>query len=469
MMNGNDKVDSVDLYINQAAGKDLLTPCEELKATKKIEIARNRYYSSLISHDRIISKAVRLLTRVILGKSRLDRTLTVAVSNMDQKAYFRKFLTLHNETLKKILSRNSSDFRKSIAKSTPFEERRQLIRGIRCRRRRAFRLIRELNIRITSVIPSFNSLVKIEAEVSKLQERICDLKLLLSSNPLEVDLNLFEQLRVARRMLRRLLCKISDSPNGLRRYISRVKSTRYLYDEEKRNFSMSNLRLVISIAKTYRHRGISFLDLIQEGNAGLVKAVDRFERKRGCKFSTYATWWIRQSIVREIANNARTIRVPVRVLETISRIGRVANTLVDELGAEPSVYELASACKMSGTDLAALLSVNQKPISLNLPVGNTDRKSLSDIIEDTKQPSPVEFLSRESLKLKINEALQGLSTREREVIKLRYGLVDGSVYTLEEVGRMFSVTRERVRQIEAIAFRKLQHPSRARTLSLFLN
>ncbi|MDR1486060.1 MAG: sigma-70 family RNA polymerase sigma factor [Planctomycetaceae bacterium] len=468
-MNANDKIDPVDFYITQAVGTDLLTPSEELKAARKIEIARNKYQRSLICCDRIISKASRLFSRVIDGKLRLDRTLSVAVADMGQKAYFRKFLALHNNTLKKILVRNRSDFRKSIAKSTSKAERRNLIRGIRHRRRRAFRLIRELNIRMPSIAPVFDGLVKIDNEISKLRERISGLRVALSSNPLDVDLNLFERLREDRRRLRRLLCRVSDTACGLRRYVSKVREARLGYDDVKRNFSIANLRLVISIAKTYRHRGISFLDLIQEGNAGLVNAVDRFDRKRGCKFSTYATWWIHQSIVRSIANNARTIRVPIRVLEMISRVGRVANNLVDRSGAVPSVYELASACKMSGTELAALLSVNQKPISLNLPVGATDKKSLSDVIEDTKQLSPVEYLSRESLKSKINEVLQGLTARERDVIKLRYGLVDGSVYTLEEVGRMFSVTRERIRQIEAIAFRKLQHPTRSRTLSLFLN
>jgi RNA polymerase primary sigma factor len=468
-MNANDKIDPVDIYINQAVSTDLLTPREELIATKEIEVARNKYHRFLMSCDRVISKTICLLAQIINGKLRLDRVLTVAVSDMRQKAHFRKFITMHNNTLKKILQRNRSDFRRLTAKSTSRDEKQNLNRAIKQRRYRAFRLIRELNPRVASIMPAFNYLVKVDAEISMLRGRIRELKLATSSSPLDVDLDLFEQLRKSRRMLRRLLCKISDTPKGLRRYIERVQKSRFEYDEVKRNFAASNLRLVISIAKTYRHRGVSFLDLIQEGNAGLVNAVDRFERKRGCKFSTYATWWIRQSIVRAIANNARTIRVPIRVLETITRVGRVANSLVDKIGTEPSVYELASACKMSGTDLAALLSVNQKPISLNLPVGVADKKSLSDIIEDTKQLTPVEYLSRESLKLKINEVLQGLTTREREVIKLRYGLVDGSVYTLEEVGKMFSVTRERIRQIEAIAFRKLQHPTRARTLSLFLN
>ncbi|MDR2761574.1 MAG: sigma-70 family RNA polymerase sigma factor [Planctomycetaceae bacterium] len=468
-MSANKIIDPIDIYIAQAMNKNLLTPQEELKSTKKIEILRNNYHRSLICQDRVISKAVRLLTQVINNKFRLDRTLSIAVSDVKQKTFMRKFLVLHTETLKKIIERNQIDLHKSLSKKTSREEKQKLARVIRNRRRHAFKLISELRFRIAHVLPTYNYLVKAESEISTLQERIDNLKFAMR-NPLNIDAKQIEQLRFERRKLSRLLRKVGDTPKGLRKYIAKVRKSRFEYDEVKRNFLVSNLRLVVSIAKTYRRRGLSFLDLIQEGNAGLVKAVDRFECKRGCKFSTYATWWIRQSIVRAIANNARTIRVPIRVLETISRVGRIANGLADKMGTIPSVYELASACKMKGTDLAALMNVNQRPISLNLPVGASDnKKSLSDIIEDTKQLTPVESLSRESLKSKIDEVLEDLTTREREVIKLRYGLTDGSIYTLEEVGKMFSVTRERIRQIEATAFKKLQHPVRSRTLSYFLN
>ncbi|MDR2345129.1 MAG: sigma-70 family RNA polymerase sigma factor [Planctomycetaceae bacterium] len=469
-MSVNNKINPVDIYITQALSKgELLTPREELKATRKIEIARRKYHSSLICSDRVILKVTHLLTQIIDGKLRLDRTLSVAVADVKQKTYLRKFLPLHNNTLKKIIERNRLDFRKVSSKSISFAEKRNLIKRMKQRRRHAFILISELRFRIAYITPIFNSLIKAETEMSMLRNAIRNLKSAISNNPLNVDLKLFEQLRQNRNKLKLLKRKVNDSPKELKKYIAKVQKNRFEYEEIKRNFSVSNLRLVISIAKMYRHRGIGFLDLIQEGNAGLIKAVDRFERKRKCKFSTYATWWIRQSIVRAIANNGRTIRVPVRVLETISRVGRVANNLVGKLGTAPSVYELAAACNMSGADIAALLNVNQRTISLNLPVDESDRKSLSDIIEDTKQLTPVERLSRESLKLKIDEVLQSLTAREREVIKLRYGLVDGSVYTLEEVGKMFSVTRERIRQIEATAFKKLQHPVRSRALSFFLN
>jgi RNA polymerase primary sigma factor len=361
------------------------------------------------------------------------------------------------------------DFRQLMSRKTPRAEKQKLSRIIKQRRRHAFRLISELRFRIAHLLPTYNYLTKAESEISTLREKIDNLKSAIK-NPLNVVTKQIEQLKCERRKLNRLLRKVGDTPRTLKKYIAKVRKARFDYDEIKRNFLVSNLRLVVSIAKTYRRRGISFLDLIQEGNAGLVKAVDRFECKRGCKFSTYATWWIRQSIVRAIANNSRTIRVPIRVLETISKVGRIANGLVDKMGTIPSIYELAAECKMKGADLMALLNVNQRPISLNLQVGAPDsKKSLSDIIEDTKQQTPLENLSRESLKSKIDEVLEGLTTREREIIRLRYGLADGSVYTLEEVGKMFSVTRERIRQIEDKAFKKLQHPVRSRTLSYFLN
>ncbi|MDR1478027.1 MAG: sigma-70 family RNA polymerase sigma factor [Planctomycetaceae bacterium] len=465
------KTDPVGIYIAQAVNEGMLKPEEEFEATQKIEVARNKYHKTLVCCDRVILRATRLLTRVIDGEIRLDRTLTVAVSNVGQKVFLKQFLTLHNETLKKILERNRADFRKSLAKDTSREEKFELISRIRKRRIRAHRLMRELRFRNELIIPTFDQVSNLDSEVSMLRDRIRELKSATLANPLNVDLESLHQSRLVRRKLKRLLRVVSDTPKGLRNYVARVRKFLDGYEDTKRNFAALNLRLVISIAKTYRCRGLAFLDLIQEGNAGLIKAVDKFERKRRCRFSTYATFWIRQSIIRAIANTGRTIRIPVRVLGAISRVGRVTNNLVDQMGVMPSVYELATACDMSGTDITTLLSAKRKPISLNSPVGSTDRKSksLSDVIEDTRQLTPVERLSRESLKLKIDEVLQELTSREREVIRLRYGLADGSVYTLEEVGKIFSVTRERVRQIEASAFRKLQHPIRSRMLSFYLN
>ena len=240
------------------------------------------------------------------------------------------------------------------------------------------------------------------------------------------------------------------------------------YEDAKRRLSAGNLRLVVSIAKKYRNRGMSFLDLIQEGNTGLMRAVDKYEYKRGYKFSTYATWWIRQAITRSIADQARTIRIPVHMIETMSKLRNVSKSLVQELGREPSIEEIADRAALSVGETRRVLKISRHPISLDRPVGESEDSYFGDFIEDETAESPISAASQGMLKDKIEAVLNTLTRREREIIKLRYGIGDGYTYTLEEVGRVFNVTRERVRQIEAKAIRKLQHPVRARRLEGFL-
>jgi len=287
-------------------------------------------------------------------------------------------------------------------------------------------------------------------------------KILLDDNTLTKDLTINDPVRMYLKEIGQIKLLTMDEELEL--------ADRILNDDEeaKRILAEANLRLVVSIAKRYVGRGMLFLDLIQEGNIGLMKAVDKFDVTKGYKFSTYATWWIRQAITRAIADQARTIRVPVHMVETINKLARVQRQLTLELNREPSEEELAKKMNVSVDKIREIYKISQEPVSLETPIGEEDDSHLGDFIKDERNMSPEEYATNEMLKDEISEVLLTLTEREEKVIRLRFGLEDGKSRTLEEVGQMFGVTRERIRQIEAKALRKLRHPSRSRKLKDYM-
>ena len=288
-------------------------------------------------------------------------------------------------------------------------------------------------------------------------------KLLLDDNSLTKDLTINDPVRMYLKEIGQIKLLTMDEELALADRILQGDP------EAKTILAEANLRLVVSIAKRYVGRGMLFLDLIQEGNIGLMKAVDKFDVTKGYKFSTYATWWIRQAITRAIADQARTIRVPVHMVETINKLARVQRQLTLELNREPSEEELAKKMNMSVDKIREIYKISQEPVSLETPIGEEDDSHLGDFIKDENNMSPEEYATNEMLKDEISEVLLTLTEREEKVIRLRFGLEDGKSRTLEEVGQMFGVTRERIRQIEAKALRKLRHPSRSRKLKDYMS
>jgi RNA polymerase primary sigma factor len=452
--------DPVRMYLTQMGSIPLLKREEEIALAKKIEVTRKRFRRKVLECDGALRQVVDTLKRVHSGDLPFDRTVKVSLTENLEKDKILQRMPHNLKTLEYLLEQNDRDFEQILDPRVSEDEKRKLRRSLRLRRRKAVTLVEELSIRTQKVQPLMKKLEQIAIRMDELEHDIEDLK---GNRVLKEDRANFEK------ELRDLMMMTLEEPLGLRKRVEIVKKRFAEYEDAKRALSGGNLRLVVSIAKKYRNRGLSFLDLIQEGNTGLMRAVDKYEYRRGYKFSTYATWWIRQAITRAIADQARTIRIPVHMIETMSKLRNVSKKLLQEMGREPSIEETAKAAGISIEETRRVLKISRHPISLDRPVGESEDSYFGDFIEDDSAESPVSAATQEMLKDKIEQVLKTLTYREREIIKLRYGLGDGYTYTLEEVGRIFKVTRERVRQIEAKAVRKLQHPVRSRQLEGFLD
>ncbi|MDZ4848344.1 MAG: sigma-70 family RNA polymerase sigma factor [Pirellulaceae bacterium] len=453
--------DPVRMYLMQMGQIPLLTRQEELTSAILIEKTREGYRRWMVASDFMLQGATKLLEQVRDGKLRLDRTIEVSVTNAAEKTAIMKRIGPNIQTLRHLLLRNHGDFYLAINRKIDMPVRRAAWKRLVQRRNKALRLIEEMNLRTNRLEPIFDKLEAISSQMQLLRRR-----LVVAKKEGHAD---GQSLSDIRKELCYLMRITYESPATLARRVEQVGLHCERYDHAKRELSAGNLRLVVSIAKKYRNRGLSFLDLIQEGNTGLMRAVDKFEHARGFKFSTYATWWIRQAITRAIADQSRTIRVPIHMIDTMSKVRQVTRDLVQMLGREPSVEETAKQAKISIEDTRIVMKMARAPLSLDQPVGDNDDSYFGEFLEDHRDEDPLLETNHQSLKLHIQEAMETLNYREREILKLRYGLADGYAYTLEEVGRIFSVTRERVRQIESKAVRKLQHPQRSKALTSFVD
>lgn len=452
--------DPVRMYLTQMGEIPLLTREEEIALAKKIEITRKRFRRELLSCDYAIKTAVDILMRVHTSELPFDRTIKVSVTEGLEKTQILGRMPHNLKTLEYLQQKNVADFQQLVHPDTTSREKKVLQRSLDTRRRKIATLVEELSLRTQRLQPCMRRLEQISQRMLDLKKQIQSINNLKSAQ---------EERSNLQRELTDLMNMTLETPESLRDRLNLIHERFGAYEQAMRELSGGNLRLVVSIAKKYRNRGLSFLDLIQEGNTGLMRAVDKYEYRRGYKFSTYATWWIRQAITRAIADQARTIRIPVHMIETMSRLRKVSKDLLQEMGREPTIEETAAAAGVSLEETRRVLKISRQPISLDRPVGESEDSYFGDFIEDGGSESPVNAATQEMLKDKIDAVLKTLTYREREIIKLRYGLGDGYTYTLEEVGRIFKVTRERVRQIEAKAVRKLQHPVRSQQLKGFLD
>ncbi len=452
--------DPIRMYLSQMGNIPLLSRDREIFLAKQIEITRKRFRRALMESDFILQNSLETLEKVFAGELPFERTLRTSETENVQKDQILGRMPHNLKTLQVLLEQNRGDFQELRSDDLSKKERGDIRSKMTLRRRKLCTLAEELSLRTQRLQPMMKRLQQI---ADRMKEIVREIKLLEGRKQAENDI------AVLRRELFEFEEMTLETVDEVQARQRKIKNRFDAWTEAKQKLSGGNLRLVVSIAKKYRNRGLSFLDLIQEGNAGLMRGVEKYEYRRGYKFSTYATWWIRQAITRAVADHARTIRIPVHMFQSISALKSKSEEIRQRTGRDPSMEELAEAVGMEVEETERIMKTWKHPISLDTPVGESEDSSFGEFLEDGTEHTPAQTAMQQMLKDKIEHVLKSLTYREREIIRLRYGLGDGYSYTLEETGRIFKVTRERIRQIESKALKKLQHHTRSDHLRGFVD